>query len=104
MQMTIPESQDGLEIFNAAWDVFLQIWDGSKIRMVGVTVSNLRPLTPQNLSLLEDKKKEEIIFRTIDKINDKYGEFVIKRASILNNTAHVYRKPNPYLSDRRFKL
>jgi DNA polymerase IV len=103
MQITIPETQDGLDIFNGAWKIFKTLWGGKRIRMVGATISNLKPLTPENLSLLEDKQKEEIIFKTIDKINDKYGEFVLKRASVLNS-ANVYRKPNPYLSDRRFKL
>lgn len=102
-QSTIPHTQDGLEIFKAAWKIFHKLWTGQKIRMIGVTVSNLKPATPQNLSLLEDDKRQETIINTLDKINNKYGEFTLQRA-ILLHSAKVYRKPNPFLADRRFKI
>ncbi len=103
MQATVPYTQDGLDIFNGAWRIFNHLWDGTKIRMIGATVSNLRPITPENLTLLEEKRRQAVIIQAIDKINDKYGEFKLQRG-ILLRSANVYRKPNPYLSDRRFKL
>lgn len=102
-QVTIPYTNDGLEIFYAAWKIFHQIWSGDKIRMIGVSLSNLKPKTPQNLSLLEENYKKEIITQTLDKINDKYGEFTLQRAMLLK-TPDIRRKPNPYLADRRFKI
>ncbi|MBI2595497.1 DNA polymerase IV [Candidatus Daviesbacteria bacterium] len=103
MQTTIPYTNDGLEIFQNTWRVFLQIWDREKIRMVGVSVSNLKSESPKNLSLLEEDQKNEQIMNVLDKINDRFGEFTLERAALLSSPK-VCRKPNPFLSDRRFKL
>ena len=103
MQVTIPYTSDGLEIFKAGWKIFLQVWGGEKIRMIGVSVSNLKPQNPENLTFLEDQNRQQKIIRTLDKINDKYGEFTLQRG-ILLQSAKITRKPNPFLSDRRFKL
>lgn len=103
MQVTIPDTDDGLEIFKAGWKIFHQIWDGKKIRMIGVSVSNLKPLTPQNLSFLEDHLRQEKITKALDKINDRYGEFTLQRGVLLDSEK-IRRKPNSFLSDRRFKL
>lgn len=103
MQTTILFTDDGLEIFKAAWRIFQEIWNKEKIRMIGVSISNLKPVNPQNLSLLPEINKQETMLRVIDKINDKYGEFTIQRGILLNSTP-MRRKPNPFLADRRFKL
>ena len=103
MQITIPYTNDGLEIFKAGWKIFQQIWSKEKIRMIGVSISSLKPLTPQNLSLLPETSKQETVVRVIDTINNKFGEFTLQRG-ILLKTANIKRMPNPFLSDRRFKL
>ncbi len=103
MQTTIELTQDGLDIFKAAWKVFEKIWDLEPIRMVGVSVSNLTPERPRTLSFLPEIKRREVITSALDKINNKYGEFTLQRGVLLNSV-RVYRKPNPFLSDRRFKL
>lgn len=103
MQVTIPYTDDGLEIFRTAWRSFNQLWNGQPIRMIGVSISNLKHQTPQNLSLLEEKKRKEIITKALDKINDRYGEFTLKRG-ILLGTPTIRRMPNPFLADRRFKI
>ncbi len=71
--------------------------------MIGASVSNLSPTIPQNMSLLEETQQKEIITKALDKINDRYGEFTLQRGVLLNS-AKVYRKANPFLADRRFKL
>ena len=103
MQVTIPDTDDGLEIFKAAWKSFLQMRDRGKIRMIGVSISNLKPQTPQNLSFLEETRRREVITKALDKVNDKYGEFTLQRG-ILLQTPQIRRMPNPFLADRRFKL
>ncbi len=103
MQATILPSADGLEIFNSAWKIFLSIWSGERIRMIGVSISNLQPITPQNLSLLPESQRTEIIIKTLDKVNDRYGEFTLQRG-ILLGSSDMKRKSNPFLADRRFKL
>lgn len=103
MQTTILYTNDGLEIFNAAWKIFHSIWNGQKTRMIGVSVSNLKPTRPDNLSLLPEVKRQETITKALDKINDKFGEFTLQRG-ILLQTSKIKRMPNPFLADRRFKL
>ena len=103
MQITILPTNDGLDIFKTAWKIFYQIWFGEKIRMIGVAIFNLRPQTPQNLSLLPETRKRETMLQLLDKINDKYGEFTLQRGVLLTSPK-IRRKPNPFLSDRRFKL
>lgn len=102
-QTTIPYTNDGLEIFKAAWKIFSSIWSQDKIRMIGVSISNLKSITPQNLSLLPETNRGETIQQTIDQINGKFGEFTLQRG-ILLKAVEIKRKPNPYLSDRRFKI
>ena len=103
MQVTIAYTNDGLEIFHAAWRIFQTIWSGDKIRMVGVSISNLRPLVPQTLSLLPETIRQETILKVLDKVNNKFGEFTLQRATLLKSS-QIKRIPNPFLSDRRFKL
>lgn len=103
MQTTISPTQDGLEIFKAAWGIFQKIWDRGEIRMIGVSISNLASQTPQNLSLLPESKQQETIIQTLDKINNKYGEFSLQRG-ILLGSSKMRRMPNPFLADRRFKI
>lgn len=103
MQITIQPTNDGFEIFQAAWKIFYQIWNGGKIRMVGVSISNLKPAIPQNLSLLPETSKRETILQVLDKINNKFGEFTLQRA-ILLGSSKMRRMPNPFLADRRFKI
>jgi len=103
MQTTIQPTNDGLDIFKAAWKIFQSMWSEEKIRMIGVSISNLKTSTPQNLSLLPETSKRETILRAIDKINDKYGEFTLTRG-ILLGTSKIRRRPNPFLADRRFMV
>jgi DNA polymerase IV len=103
MQTTVTFTDDGLEIFKASYQSFLKLWDQGPIRMVGVSISNLQSQTPQNLSLLDLDHKHDRIMNALDKINDRYGEFTLKRA-VLVGTPKISRKPNSFLADRRFKI
>lgn len=102
-QTTINYTDDGLDIFKAAWKVFLTLWDGTKIRMIGASLSNLKPATPNNLSWLPEEKTRQLIAKTMDKVNNKFGDFTLQRG-ILLTSPFMKRKPNPYLTDRRFRL
>lgn len=103
MQSTIAHTNDGLDIFNACWTSFYKLWDGKPIRLVGVSISNLRPTTPQNMSLLEEIQRREVITRALDKINNRYGEFTLQRG-ILLGSKNIRRMANSFMSDRRFKI
>lgn len=102
-QVTIPPTQDGWEIFDRAWQIFLELWGRGKIRMISISVSGLEPLRPHTVTCLEDKRRAEKIIQAIDSVNDRFGEFTLKRAALLGSTP-VQRKVNPYLADYRFKI
>ncbi len=103
MQSTIPHTFEGLEIFNAAWKSFHKLWDGSPIRLVAVSLGNVKSVMPQNLSLLEEVNRREVITRALDMVNDRYGEFTLQRAVLLNSK-NIRRMANSFIADRRFKL
>ena len=103
MQCTISYSANGLEIFKAGLESFLKMWNSSDIRMIGISVSNLRSKNLQTLSLFPEERRDEILTKVSDKINDKYGEFTLKRGILINSTK-VKRMANPFLADRRFKI
>lgn len=93
MQATISYTCDGLDIFHASWKIFHQVWQKNKIRMIGVSISNLKPINPQNLSLLPEASRRETMLQAIDKINNKYGEFMLQRGILLGSD-NIRRKPN----------
>jgi DNA polymerase-4 len=103
MQCTIPYTNDGLEIYKAAWKSFTKLWDGLPIRFLAVSLGNVKPTTPQNLSLLEEVNRREIIIRALDFVNDRYGEFTLQRAVLLNSR-NIKRMANSFMSDRRFRI
>lgn len=96
-------THDGLEIFETAWQIFSSLWQGDSIRMIGASITNLKPENPKNLFILEEDNRQELILNTLDKVNNKFGDFTLKRAVLLGSE-YMRRKPNPYLSDRRFKF
>jgi DNA polymerase IV len=103
MQITIPYSDDGLEIFKAAWRVFSQLWDREKIRLLGVSISNLKSKNLATPSLLPEDQRVEVITKVLDSVNDRFGDFTLQRGMLLGSHS-MRRKPNPFLSDRRFKI
>lgn len=103
MQSTIPYTNDGLEMFNAAWKSFSKLWNGNTIRFLAVSLGNVRPTSMQTISLLEEVHKRDIITRALDTVNDKYGEFTLQRAALMNSRK-IRRMANSFIADRRFTL
>ena len=86
---TLPEYlDDGFDIYQAAISILQQQnLEGRAIRLVGVSVSNLVKGVHQ-MDMFADPRWRDLQ-STVDSINDKYGEFTIKRASLIgmNNEA-----------------
>lgn len=76
-------TNDGLEVFQTAWEIFEALWNGEKIRMIGISVSNLKPTTPATISCLENVQRQQTILQAMDKINHKFGNFTLQRGSLL---------------------
>lgn len=80
VQQPIGKKED---IFDIAWSLFLEHWDETPIRLLGVTVSNVvdvNTVTEQlNLFNYEQYAKEEPILEIVQKIERQFGEGIIQR-------------------------
>lgn len=54
------------------------------VRLIAVGVFNIRPKSPQQTELYTSHK--ETLVKAMDKINDKYGEFIITTARMIHTT------------------
>jgi DNA polymerase IV len=53
------------------------------IRFVGVTISGLRHNLDQ-ISIFDEVENKKKVLQAVDKINDRFGEFTVERAAIMN--------------------
>jgi DNA polymerase-4 len=73
---------DGRDIYREAMRIFEVLYNGfGGIRLAGVSVSNLREQTAQ-LSLFPEEQGKEVLLKTIDQINRRYGDFTISWARL----------------------
>jgi len=63
------------EIFQAAYKIILQKPPQNKIKMIGISVSSLKPISGQ-LNLFSSAKNKWVC-QALDKINNKFGEFTV---------------------------
>ncbi|MEO0198297.1 MAG: DNA polymerase IV [candidate division WOR-3 bacterium] len=70
------------EIYRRAIFLIQKIIDGKPIRLIGVAVFGLKPLKPQ-LSLFEEDLRDVRLDFALDKINDIYGDFTVRRARLV---------------------
>ena len=71
------------EIYNHIIALFESFWDGTKIRNLGVRLSNFTSSCDRQLSLFESYNEKDHKFqKTIDNINDRFGNNVIMPASL----------------------
>lgn len=84
-QKSLPEHlDDGYSIYKVAVSILENQWDRDRrpIRLVGVCVSDLTKGIRQ-MNLFANPKSRDLL-STMDTINNRYGEFAIKRASLLD--------------------
>lgn len=71
------------DIYQMAWELFEQHWDGTPIRLLGVTVTNVidRRESTQQLSIFnfEEHAKEEPMIELMHAMERKFGKGVIQR-------------------------
>lgn len=98
-QVTLPTvTQDGLTIFYAAQKIWQEARYLDPIRLVGVTLTNLKDETPAQLSLLPDTLTRSKLLQIMDLINDKFGSFTIQQGALLGSVK-IKRNMNGYGSD-----
>lgn len=74
-------------IYRAALELLDQAEIIAKVRGMSITVFDLAPADPEQLSLLVDDRNlsaERNVSDAVDKINNRYGEFVITRALMMD--------------------
>lgn len=72
-------------IYEAVCKLFLEFWDHSPIRLLGVRVTRLDENEYSQISLFETKNHEKLnkLDHAIDEIRNKFGTDAVKRASFL---------------------
>ncbi len=75
------------ELFDNACRLFDEYWDGSPIRLIGVSTSKITKESMRQLNLLEQDKyiRQGKLESAIDDIRQKFGNDAIMRASFLDN-------------------
>ena len=75
--------QDDKELFAQAKRIFLQHWNGSPVRLLGITGNDLveeqHVVKQLDLFTYEQDAKDEPLIETIEQLREKYGEDIIKR-------------------------
>lgn len=74
-------TNDYLTLFDYAKELFDTLWNGSPIRLIGFTASNLEFLNSKKLDLfhLDNIENEESLNNTLKNIEEKYGKNAIKK-------------------------
>jgi len=78
---------DGYDIYKAASAIMREQKDPRSVRLLGVCVSNLTKGMYQ-LDLFTNPRKKELM-KTVDTLNDKYGEFTVRPASMVGLEARL---------------
>jgi len=76
------------EIYNEILNVFHEMWDNEPVRLIGVRLDNLSDNANHQVSLfdnLETREKNNELDKVIDNLKDKYGNKIIKKASLNEN-------------------
>ena len=83
-QIHLDSSTDSTkDIYNSVLKLFDMFWDGTKIRNIGVRISNFTNTCNKQISLFEEEKPVDMIDKVLDEINDKYGNSSITLASVM---------------------
>ncbi|MEW9674643.1 DNA polymerase IV [Lentibacillus sp. L22] len=80
----------GMDIFRSALYLFRMHWDRQPVRSVGVTLSQLQPADPFQLSFFDFSLKKEHLSEAMDYIHDKYGPTAIVRAASLTDAGQAF--------------
>jgi DNA polymerase-4 len=86
---------DGYQIFQVAERI---LYEGRGFRFVGVSVSGLIHNLDQVCIFESDEKKKRML-KAMDEVNDRFGEFTVERAGIMNT---VLQKKTGMVSSRSY--
>ena len=80
-------TQDGMELFLAAWPKIRRHVEASKVRLVGIVAHDLVPAHEQQATNKTIQKRAKLL-PSLDKIQARYGKNSWMRAAMLGSTLH----------------
>ncbi len=81
-----------MPIFQSARELFYRHWDGSPIRSLGVSLGQLRPDSPTQLSLFEDRNKQRALGSVMDQLKERFGPTSILWAASLTSAGQALER------------
>ncbi len=106
---TVNEFEGGKDIFKACLSILednsFYFGQNDYIRRISIGASNLSDGHFLNLNLFENLDKKHKVLKTIDKLNDKFGDYTIRNGFLLY-ADKLKTVPNGFMADRfeRVKL
>ena len=92
-QLTAPDNTTE-QIYVAARKLFYELWDGSPIRLLGVSTGHVTDDATFQYDLFDTGKREKLskLNAAVDEIRDKYGSSALKRACFLDSEPDLGKK------------
>lgn len=86
-------SSSSEDIFKVAKELFLEMWDGEPIRLLGVSLTGLTDSYQRQLSLFEEEEEtsqNQELDKVVDQLKKQYGSNIIQKASLMDN--NIFKK------------
>ena len=97
-QMSLLNATDDTEeLYNALIEIYDEFIRDYPIRRVGISFGNLSTNGFKQINMFDDAKKEKNrhdLFKTMDKLKDKYGKNILLRASALTENSTAIERHN----------
>ena len=97
-QLSLLQPTDDTEVlFQGLMEIYHSHIQDYPIRRIGITFGKLSAAGVQQISLFEDEKKQitnRDLFKTMDKLKDKYGKNILLRASALTEDSTAIERHN----------
>ncbi len=97
-QLSLLQPTDDTEVlFQGLMEIYHSHIQDYPIRRIGITFGKLSVAGVQQISLFEDEKKQitnRDLFKTMDKLKDKYGKNILLRASALTEDSTAIERHN----------
>lgn len=79
------------ECYVIACELFDELWDGSPLRLIGVSANKVTEAGVRQLNLfdMESHDKLKNLDQALDSIRDKYGSGAVKRGSLLRSDKKI---------------
>lgn len=79
------------ECYEIACGLFDELWDGSPIRLIGVSANKVTDAGTRQMNLfdMESHDKRKSLDNALDSIRDKYGSGAVKRGSFLHSNRKI---------------